>query len=94
MESVLNAAGISMRKERRSRAVILQEVERMMGVSRDDIFRHSHERGPAYARAVYCCLCAEESGATGSELARELGVSPSAVSKLVVKGRRLIRQRS
>ena len=91
VEAVLKAAGEAMEKEKKSRAEVLAAVEKMTGVAREDLFRHTHERGPAHARAVYCYLCATEAGASGSELTRELGMSTGAVSKLVAKGRILMK---
>lgn len=88
--AVLGAAGEAMKKEKKSRAEVLAEVENMTSVPKEDIFRHSRERSPASARAVYCYLCTRDAGSFGSDLMRELGLSPSAISKLVAKGRMLI----
>lgn len=85
VESVLKAANEALIIEK-SRAEILTEVERDSGVARVDILRHSRERGPARARAVYCYRCVTEARATGRELSRELGVNSGAISKLVAKG--------
>ena len=92
VEAVLKAAGETMKKERKSRAVVLAEVETETGVSREDIFRHTHERGSANARAVYCYLCVNDAGATGKELVMELQLSPVGISKLVAKGRDLVKR--
>lgn len=91
VESVLRAADLSLKREKKSRAEVLAEVERATGISKVDIFRHSHERGPSRARAVYCFRCAVEAGSAGSELALELGLSSGAVSKLVAKGSSLVK---
>ena len=91
VEAVLKAAGETIEKEKKSRAEVLAVVENMTGLTREDIFRHTHARGPVRARAVYCYLCTQDAGASGSELMRELGMSPGGVSKLVAKGRILIK---
>ena len=93
VEAVLKAAGEAMEKEKKSRSEVLAAVENMTGVSKEDIFRHTRERGPVHARAVYCYLCAKDAGSTGSELMRELGMSTGGISKLVAKGRILVRNR-
>jgi len=58
-----------------------------MGVDRRDILRRTRERGPALSRAVYCHLSREMAGSSVVELASELGLTESAVSKLALKGR-------
>lgn len=89
VESVLKAAGEE-REELRGRAEVLAEVERITGIRKAEIFRHSHEKGPSRARALYCYICVRDAGSGGGELMRELGITSSAVSKLVVKGRALL----
>lgn len=91
VEAVLKTAGEAMQKERKSRAEVLATVEQMTGLTKEDIFRHTHQRGPAHARAVYCYLCTMEAGSTGSELMCELGMSTGGISKLVAKGEILMK---
>lgn len=86
VESVLKAADEALKSDKKSAAEVLAEVEVESGIARTDILRHSHERGPARARAIYCYRCVTEAALSGRELALELGVSSSAVSKLVAKG--------
>jgi len=86
-EAILKDAGEAMVRERKSRAEVLAVVEKMTGLTKEDIFRHTHERNIVYARAVYCYLCARDAGSSGSELMRELKMSSGAISKLVAKGR-------
>lgn len=86
VESVLRAAGESVKEVKKSRAEILAEVENATGIPRRDIFRRTRERGPAQARAVYCYLC-KEIRESGAQLARELGIGQSAVSRLAARGR-------
>ncbi|MCX5791914.1 MAG: transposase [Elusimicrobia bacterium] len=90
VEAVLKAAGEAGSDVPRSRVEVLADVERSTGVAREDILRSIRDRGPARARAVYCYLCKEKAKASGTELMRELGISQSAVSRLIAKGRRLI----
>ncbi len=86
VESILRAANETLEKSPKSRTELLTEVESLTGIDRQDIFRHTRERGPAQARAVYCFLC-REAGYSGGELAAELRISDSAVSRLAFKGR-------
>lgn len=88
VESVLRVAGEAMEKPKKSRAEIVSQVETVTGVPREDIYRHTRERGPAQARAIYCYLC-KEAGKPAVILARELGICQSAVSRLATRGREL-----
>ena len=88
VESVLRAAGESGGNAFKSRSELLSEVERLTGILREDIFRRGHDRAPARARALYCYLCKEKAGVTGTELMRELGISQSGVSRAIAKGRK------
>lgn len=87
LESVLRAAGEKMGRVKKGREEVLAAVEAATGVSRSDIMRRTRERGPARARAIFCYLCREECGICCTELAREMGICQSAVSKLASKGR-------
>ena len=90
VESVLRAAGESSGNAPKSRDELLYEVERLTGIPREDILRRGHDRAPAHARAIYCYLCKEKAGVTGTELMRELGISQSAISRAIAKGRKLV----
>ena len=87
--AVLREAGEVMAKRLKSREELLTETECLMCVPRLDIFRHTRERRAAQARAVYCHLC-REAGYSGTALTMELDVSDSAVSRLAVRGRKLV----
>lgn len=89
VESLIRATENKENKVKISRAEVLTEVEALTGMNKQDIFRHTRERGPARARALYCHLAREEAGSALTELARELGLTESAVSKLALKGRAL-----
>jgi REP element-mobilizing transposase RayT len=65
----------------------LEEAENITGICRRDILRRTRSRGPAKARAIYCNLAHDKAGAKVVELARELGITESAVSKLILRGR-------
>lgn len=90
VEAVLKAAGERERREKISREKILEEVAGLTGLSREEIVKPSRERGPARARAIYCCRCKDEGGIPRAELGQELCVGQSAISKLVAKGRTLL----
>lgn len=72
-----------------TRAEALSETERLTGINRLDILRRTRARGPAAARAIYCHLAHEKAAVKGAELAQELGITESAVSKLILRGREL-----
>ncbi len=91
VEAVLKDAGEAMRREKKSRAEVLAAVETMTGLKKEDIFRYTHERSTVQARAIYCYLCTQDAGSSGSELTHELGMSAGAISKLVTKGRTLVK---
>jgi len=65
----------------------LYEAEKITGICRADILRRTRSRGPAKARAIYCNLAHESARVKVAELARELGLTESAVSKLILRGR-------
>ena len=89
VESILRNAGEVQKKDAKTRAEVLSAVENMTGIEKEEIFRHTHERGAVQARAIYCFLCAKDADSTGSELASELCMTRGAISKLVAKGRGL-----
>jgi len=72
------------------RTELLAEVEKSTGVPSKEILRPSRNRKSARARALYCYLCREKAGVSGTELRRELGIGQSAVSRLTEKGRKLM----
>jgi len=67
----------------------LYEAEKITGICRADILRRTRSRGPAKARAIYCNLAHESARIKVTELARELRLTESAVSKLILRGREL-----
>lgn len=89
LKSIEDPAAYDGEEKKSSLAGILGEVESATGLNRGDIFRHTRERGPAHARALYCHLAREKTGSSIVELSVELGITQSAVSKLALKGRSL-----
>ena len=90
VEEILKKAESAVGRQRRSRAELLEEASRLMGVPCGEILRPSRIRAAAKARAVYCYLCREQGGVTGPELMVELKMNQSGISKLVGKGRLLL----
>jgi len=72
----------------KNRAELLADVEKLTGVLRPRIFGRSRDRGTV--RAIYCYLCREKARVSGTDLKLELGISHSAVSKLIAKGQKLL----
>ncbi|HCC47371.1 MAG TPA: hypothetical protein DEQ38_04550 [Elusimicrobia bacterium] len=70
-----------------SRDTVLALAERISGVERGNIFGLTRARAVSYARAIYCYLRKESSGVSGEELAEELRISRSGVSRLILRGR-------
>jgi len=54
----------------------------------DLILSSSRQRQVAFARSIICFLAVDQLMLSGASIARRLGLSPSAVSKLVCRGRR------
>jgi putative transposase len=75
---------------RKDRPAILAEASRLSGVACEEILRPNRMRAAARARAIYCYLCREQGGVSGTELMAELKINQSAISKLVAKGRVLV----
>jgi hypothetical protein len=69
---------------------LLAQVAQQMGLVPGDLSNTGRNRTVARARAVVCALAVEYSGFSGRELSRQLNLSPSAVSKLVLRGRKEI----
>ncbi|OGR81706.1 MAG: hypothetical protein A2X32_08195 [Elusimicrobia bacterium GWC2_64_44] len=91
VESILRAQEAQMALPKKTCAEVMESVVLTSGISRADIVRRTRERVPARARAVYCHLAREEAGCSVSALSRELGITESAVSKLALRGRLLVK---
>jgi len=88
VERVLREAGEQL--ERRSRlrrrgADLKWFIER---VAAEDLKKGSRSRKVVKARAALCCIAVRELGLSCAFLAKELRISPSAVSKSAMRGRR------
>lgn len=73
------------------RQAVLTAIGRISGVKPEEILRPGRERTAARARAIYCYLCKEKLSTSGSELMLQLKVCQSAVSRLIAKGRGIVR---
>jgi hypothetical protein len=62
-------------------------VAKHFGIGRDIIESSSKQRTISRARSVICYLAVDKLMISGADVARKLNLSPSAVSKLVVRGR-------
>ena len=66
---------------------ILQAVSDHLGVEPGLIKGVGKQRSVSRARAIACALAVERLGLSGREVARKLEISPSAVSKALLRGR-------
>ena len=77
--------------ERRSIFVDAQDyenfLERLGNILRDEIKSQSRQRALARSRAVISIVAIEQMGLSGADVARVLKITPSAVSKLVLRAR-------
>ena len=67
---------------------LLEQVAQQMDLAPADVLSTGRQRTVARARAIVCALAIEYSGISGREISRQLNLSPSAVSKLLLRGRR------
>lgn len=65
-----------------------ERVAKQMGLAPDDVCRAGRRRPIARARAITCALAVEYLGISGREASLRLNLSPSAVSKLLQRGRK------
>jgi hypothetical protein len=70
--------------------MLIAQVAQQMDLVPGDLSSTGRNRAVARARAVVCALAVEYSGISGRELSHRLNLSPSAVSKLVLRGRKEI----
>jgi len=99
VEKVLSQADAQVRaeaqlKRRRIKVPeILRTVARYYGVEEKAIKSGSKARSIACARSVICALGVKHGGLTGAAVARELKLTPSAISKAVMRGETLLGNR-
>ena len=73
-------------------AALTERIALHFGVDRDDLRSGTKMRHVVEARSALCYLAIRKLGKTAVELARELNISPSAVSKSVTRGQALGRE--
>ena len=83
-ESRLGSAGITFE-------ALLLKVARYFKVETEEIKTGSRERGIVHARSVFCTLAVKRLGENGVSMARELRISPSAISKAIKRGQGILR---
>jgi hypothetical protein len=92
-ESVLKQA--NEKYEKRTHAIakgidvdtLIDIVANSLKISSNIIKSNSKQQPGGRARAIICYLASERLGISGAQLARQLRLSPSAVSKLIIRGR-------
>lgn len=67
---------------------LIERVSGHFGLEAEELKSGSRTRRISKARAILCYVAGKELGQTCAFLAKELGISPSAVSKSMVRGRR------
>ena len=70
---------------------LLENVASHFGVETEDLKSGSKVPTIAKARAVLCYMGVRKLGLTSASIAKELGISPSAVSKSIERGRQALR---
>ena len=94
MERVLREAGEQWERGTRLRrngadlSWLIEKVAVGFGVDREDLKMGGRSRKAGKARAALCYIAVRELGLSCVFLAKELRISPSAVSKATVRGRR------
>lgn len=67
--------------------VAADRVAAWMGLNAEDILSSNRRHGVARARSLLCYLAAHELGVSSTILARECGLTPSAISRAIRRGR-------
>ena len=78
-ETFYKAAGVSLEDAAR-------RVAQLMEMNVDDVLEHSKKPTVVQARSLLCYWAVREVGMTTTDVAGKLGISQSAVSRLVVRG--------
>jgi putative transposase len=66
---------------------LMELVAKQLGLVSADVLSTGRKRAVSRARAIICALATQYLGISGRELSRRLHLSPSAISKLVQRGR-------
>lgn len=77
-----------LRQRGRNLPGLLEKIARRFGVDIEDLKSGSRARTVAKARSVLCYLGVRRLGLTSASLSKELGISPSAVSKAIARGKK------
>lgn len=99
VEAVLLQANEQMEEESRLRREgitleeVLSKVANYFGVEVEGIRAGSKEREIVHARSAFCNLAVKRLGRNGVSIARELRISPSAISKAVKRGQGILKNR-
>jgi putative transposase len=70
--------------------MLIEKVAGHFGMNTEDLRSASKVRAVARARAVLCFLGTRRLGLTSAFIAKELGLSPSAVTKSIARGREIL----
>ena len=70
----------------------LREVERVTGVTKEELLSDSRQPRVARGRALYCYLRKRAGKVNGAALMKELGISSGAASYLAHKGREIVKR--
>ena len=81
--SLLRQRGLDLRR-------LLEKVAGHFGLETEDLKSGSKARAIAKARAVLCYVGVRKVGLTSASIAKELGISPSAVSKSIVRAQQAL----
>ena len=71
---------------------VLREVERVTGVTKEDLLSDGRQPRIARGRALYCYLRKTAGGVNGAVLMKELKISSGAASYLAHKGRAIAKE--
>ena len=78
--------------ERMTKEEVLREVERVTGVTKEDLLSAGRQPRIARGRALYCYLRKTAGGVNGAVLMKELKISSGAASYLAHKGRAIAKE--
>jgi len=89
VESILKETEEGMFSERMTKEEVLSEVERITGVTKEELLSSSRQSRIGRGRALYCYLRKTSARVNGAVLMKELRISSGAVSYLAYKGREI-----
>jgi hypothetical protein len=71
-----------------------ERVERIFGMEGGDIYSPGKYKRLIKPRSVFCYWAVRELGQTATSLAKRLGLTQSGVSKAVLRGEKIVREKS